>query len=129
MIRRDAGEVVRGERGKVGAKPLSVGVAEAEGHEGADVADDGLLDVFRELIDVLVSQVETDTVFADFGEHAGKGIGDDVLEFVDVDVEWRPLLGRDIGAGHGGHLDFGHDKRTKELGIEAAEFAFAQVNE
>jgi len=57
----------------------------------------------------LVGDGEVEAVFASFGEDNSKGIGGEVLEFVDVEIEGAAVFdARDIGAGHGGELDLGN---------------------
>lgn len=62
---------------------FGVGVADAEGDEVADVAEDCGADGWGELVDVLVAEGEGEAVFPGFGKDAGEGVGGEVLEFID----------------------------------------------
>ena len=68
-------------------KDFSIRVADTEGDQGSDVAEDGLPDGQGKLVDVLVGQGQAKPVFAGFGEDGGEGVGAEVLELVDEEVK------------------------------------------
>ena len=100
----------------------SVVGGDAEGDGGADVAEDGVADGVGHLGGVLVCNSEVETVFAGFGEDDGEGVGGEVLELVDVEIERSPIFNvRDVGAGHGGELDFGDEEGAEDAGVVFAD--------
>lgn len=103
-------ELFREDRGIIGG--------DAEGDSGTDVTENGVADGVSHLGDVLVGNSEIKTVFASFGEDYSEGIGGKVLELVDVKIEGATVGDiRNIGAGHGGELNFGNKESTKDASV------------
>ena len=70
---------------------FAVGVADAEGEQGADVAKHGLADGERELVDVLMREREAERVFAGLGEDRREGVRGEVMKFVDEEEKVSAL--------------------------------------
>ena len=90
----------------------------AEGDGGTDVAEDGIADGVGHLGDILVGDGEVEAVFAGFGKNDGEGIGGEVLELVDIEIEGAAVgdVGN-VGAGHSSELDFGDEEGAKDAGV------------
>ena len=96
------------------------GDAEADG--GADVAKDGIAHGVGHLGYVLVGDGEVEAVFASLAENDGEGVGGEVLELVDIEVEGATVFDvGDVGAGHGGELDFGDEEGAEDAGVVFAD--------
>ena len=104
------------------------GDAERDGR--TDVAEDGVADGVGHLGDVLVGDGEIEAVFASFGENDSEGVGGEVLELVDVEVEGAAVgdVG-DVGSGHGGELDFRDEEGAKDAGVVFADQTFREIND
>ena len=101
---------------------------DAEGDGGADVAEDGVADGVGHLGGVLVCDGEIETVFSGLGENDGEGIGGEVLELIDVEIEGATVFYVfDVGAGHGGELDGGNEEGAENAGVVFADETFTQV--
>ena len=95
---------------------------DAEGDGGADVAKDGVAHGVGHLGDVLVSDGEVEAVFASLGENDGEGVGGEVLELINVEVERTAVFYvGDVGAGHGGELDLGDKEGAEDAGVIFAD--------
>ncbi len=91
---------------------------DAEGDGGTDVTKNGVADGVSHLRDVLVGDSEIKAVFASFGENDSERIGGKVLELIDVKIEGATVGDiRNIGAGHGGELNFGNKESTKDASV------------
>ena len=103
---------------------------DAEGDGGADVTKDGVAYGVGHLGDVLVGDGEVEAVFASLGENDGKRVGGEVLELVDVEVEWTAVFYvGDVGAGHGGELDLGDEEGAENAGVVFANETFGEVDD
>lgn len=111
------------------AKDFGVGVADAEGYQGANVPEDGLADREGELVDVLVRESEAETVFASLGQDGGEGVGAEVLEFIDEQVEVPLLRFGDVSPGHGGELELSGEQGTEKVRFVVAQPAFGEVDD
>lgn len=127
---REVEEIARREFvAEFSGEDLGVAVAHAEGYEAADVAEDGLADGERELIDILMAEGEAEAVFAGLGEDAGEGIGAEVLEFVDVHEEVSAVGLGNGRPGHGGELELGDEQGAEEIGFVGSHAAFGEVGD
>ena len=117
MVVREVDEVGSGEHG--GELPLherGVLGAEAEGDEGADVAEDGIADFGRELGEVLVREDEADAVLPELGEHGGEHRRRERVELVEVDEERAALLLGPVSPREGMEGDVGDEEGAEEGG-------------
>ena len=79
--------------------------------------------------DILVSDGEVEAVFASLGENDGEGVGGEVLELVNVEVEWTAVFYvGNVGAGHGGELDLGDKEGAEDAGVVFADEALRQID-
>ena len=103
---------------------------DAEGDGGADVAKDSVTDGVGHLGDVLVGNGEIEAVFAGFGEDDGEGVGGEVLELVNIEIEWAAIgdVG-DVGAAHGGELDLGDEEGAEDGGVIFADQTFGEIDD
>ena len=103
---------------------------DAEGDGRADVAEDGVADGVGHLGDVLVGDGEIEAVFAGFGENDSEGVGGEVLELVDIEIEGATVgdVG-DVGAGHSGELDFRDEEGAEDAGVVFADQPFREVDD
>lgn len=106
--------------------------------ECSHVTEDGVFEVdvglrqrvgLVQLSKVLVRDHEAQAVFAGFGEDGFDGVGDVVLELVDIEEEILTILLLHGLATHGRDLHFGNHHHAEELRIEVPEDAFGQVDE
>jgi hypothetical protein len=82
-----------------------------------------------QLRDVLMCDDESQTIFSRFGENGLDRIGDEVLEFVDVEEKILAFARRHRLALHRGDLDFRHQNQAEQTGIEVSEDSFRQGNQ
>jgi hypothetical protein len=124
----EVNEVGRGEGlAEFPREDFRVGVADAEGDERADVAEHGLPDGKRELVDVLMREGKAEAILAGFGENGSEGVGGEIVELVDVEKEIAAFVLRLIHAGHGRELELRREERAKQRGFVRAEAAFREV--
>ena len=96
---------------------------------GTNVAKDSIADRVSHLGDVLVGYSEVKTVFASFGENDSERIGGEVLKFIHVEVERTAIFNVwNVGARHGGELDFGDEESAEDAGVIFANETFRQVD-
>ena len=72
---------------------------------------------------------EGELVLAGLGENGGEGVGDEILELVDVEIEAPALGARHIGAGHRGHVHLVHENKAQKLRVHIADLSLAQVHQ
>jgi len=96
-------------------------MADAEGNQRPDVAENGLADGEGKLIDILVGEGEAEAVFAGFGQDGRKGVGAETLEFVNEKIKIATVLFRLISSRHGGELELGGQQGTEEVGLVVAQ--------
>ena len=124
-------EKVRGVKGrlKLFNEDRSVIGGNAERNSCANVAEDGVADRFGHLGGVLVGNCEVKAVFACLGKDNGEGVGGEVLELVDIKIEWATIFNvGDVGARHGGELDLGNQEGAEDAGIIFADEALAEID-
>ena len=76
-----------------------------ERDHGADIAEDGMPDIWFKLVQVLVGYGKSDPVFAHFRKHVDDSQRSKALKLVNIDEEVSPLLGWDIRSAEGGQSD------------------------
>ena len=79
--------------------------ADTEHRHRAHVAENGVFDIFFQLSDVLMRDVEREPVFAGFGENRSDGICGNVLKLIDVEIKVIHRLAKHIHARERRHLD------------------------
>lgn len=81
---------------------FSIGKADAEGDEGADVSKDGISHGGGDLGDVLMTQGEVEPILSGLSQDGGEGLRGEVLELIHEEIEVASrVLGLAI-SGHGG---------------------------
>ena len=106
-----------------------VGVADAKSDHGAGVAEHGLPDFGRELVEVLVGEGQAQPILAGFGQNRRKAVGCEVVEFVNEQIEVAAIGFGRVGAGHGAQLKLRGEQGAEQVGFVGAEFAFRQVRD
>lgn len=106
---------------------FGIGEADAEGDERADIAKDGFPHGGGELGDVLMAQGEIEPVFSRLGQDGGEGLGGEVLELIDEEIEIASLVLGLTVAGHGGELKLSDEQGAEQVGFVVADLAFGQV--
>lgn len=84
--------------------------ADLEGDDGSDIAPDGICGLLVELGQVLVSDGETQPVFASFREYGREAAGREILELVDVQEEIPAVCFGLVSPRHRSLLDTRHEK-------------------
>jgi hypothetical protein len=87
-----------------------VGLADTESNCAADIAKHGLADGEGKLIHVLMRQGQAETIFARLGQQGSKGIGREILKFVNEQEKVAALVLGLFGACHCGQLKLRHQK-------------------
>ena len=87
------------DRCKLFGEEFAVFFADAEDRHVAHVAEDRIARLFFYLVQELVRHGERKLIFARFRENARDGVGGDILELVNVEIERRIRSTRIIGAG------------------------------
>src|SRR5260370_38076413 len=103
---------------------LGVCVSDTEGEQGSYVAENRLADREWKLIDVLMREGEAQTILPGFRENRSKGVGREILELVDYQMEVVPLL---LGAGctyHGSQLKLRDEQGTQKVRFVVAQSPF-----
>ncbi len=116
------------------AERLGVVGAHLEHAHTAHVAEHGIpergvLVVDEELVHVLMRHRQVQAVLARLGEDRSEGLGGEVLELIDVQVEVAALFLGDVRAAHGVQLELGHEHGTEERRVVLAELSLAQVHQ
>ena len=103
---------------------------DAERDSRADVAEDGVADGVGHLGNILVGDGEIEAVFARLTKNNGEGVGGEVLELVNIEVEGATVLDiRNIGAGHGGELDLSDEEGAEDAGVVFADETFREIHD
>ncbi len=68
-------------------------------------------------------------ILTSFGEDRGKGIGHEVLELVDVQVEATTIFLWRIGTAECSHVHFVHKDETEQLRVHVSDFSFGEIHE
>ena len=90
----------------------------SERNHGADVAENRIANRVAHLGNVLVGNGQVKTIFSSLRQNSRKRIGGEVLELVDVKIEWAAVADiRNVASRHGGKLNFRDQERTEYGGI------------
>ena len=101
----------------------------SERNHGADVAENRIANRVAHLGNVLVGNGQIKAIFSSLRQNSRKRIGGEVLELVDVKIEWAAVADvRNVASRHGGKLDFCDQKRTEDGGIIFTDKTFGQID-
>ena len=107
-------------RGKLRLEERGVLVADAEGDQVTDVAEDGVDDArVRDLREELVGEDQADAELAGLGQQRDEALGGERLELVDVDVEQATLLLRQSLAREGRGNELAEQDHAEQSGSSA----------
>src|ERR1035438_9613289 len=106
---------------------LRIGVSDTKGDERSHIAKDGLADWKWKLVNVLVRKDEAQTVFASFRQNGGKGIGREILELVNEEVEVGALFFGAVGPPHRAELKLSGEQGPEQICFVVAETPFGEV--
>ena len=96
---------------------------------GADVAENGLLNLQRYLGDVLVGQNQPQAEFAGFGKNFDKTGCGKILKLVNVKEKFTALAQRHVYPVHGCQLKLGNKHGSQKSGVVLAEFTLGEIGD
>ena len=114
---------------KLAGKTLGVERADAEGDERSGIAEDSVLQAFRQLRNCLVRRDQRETPLARFREDRCETVGREVLELVDIQREVAALVLRHVPPRFGRLRARGDEKRAEKMRGLGAEIAFRQIDD
>lgn len=108
---------------------LAIFLADAEYRHRADVTEDGITDILIELSEELMRDCQRELVLTSFRQDARNGIGRDVLELVNIEIERREVAARIVSARERSHEELADENEAEQVRIAFAEAAFGKIHE
>lgn len=129
MIRQVHHVLRREDRRELLGKTRRIGRSEPEGNQRADVSEDSVANLRRELAQVLVSEHQADGVLAQLGQHPGKGTSGEALLLIEVKEEGATTGGRNLGTGERRRPEGGDEEGAQEIGCSFADPPRGEIGE
>ena len=108
---------------------LGIHMADSERDQRGHIAEHRLSSRKGELFDVLMGERQAESIFTSFREDRREGVGGEVLELVDKQVEIITVLFGLTHALHGSDLELGSEQAPEQTGFVMAQGPLGKVGD